>query len=136
MKRTILSLLIVMFFNSCTKKSQESCEAKVCTQMYATISVKFTVSSGNPLVVNDYYSKNLRTGKLMNATFVTDTINYKGYYYVVSDGNLKELNNSDKILVSAKHPVTNVLKQAEFTISGGECACHVAKMAGPDEVRF
>lgn len=104
--------------------------------MYATISVKFIDFNGKPLVVKDYQSKNLRTGKLMNASFATDTINYKGYYSVVSDENLKDLSNSDKVLVSAKHPVTNVLKQAEFTISGGECACHVGKIAGPDEIRF
>jgi hypothetical protein len=54
----------------------------------------------------------------------------------VTDANLKDLSDSDKVLVSAKHPVTNVLKQAEFTISGGECACHVGKIAGPDEIRF
>jgi hypothetical protein len=136
MKRIILAFLIIVFFNSCTEESQETCEARVCTQMYATLSVKFIDFNGKPVVVKNYQSKNLRTGKLLNATFVTDTINYKGYYYVVTDANLKDLSDSDKVLVSAKHPVTNVLKQAEFTISGGECACHVGKIAGPDEIRF
>ena len=135
MKRTILSLLTIILFNACSE-NKFSCENKVCTTSFASVNVEFLDSNGNPLIVKDYQSKNLRTGKLLTGTNAIDTISVKGIYIVASDGNLKELNSSDKILVSAKHPVTNVLKQAEFTISGGECSCHVAKIAGPDEIRF
>ena len=135
MKRTILSLLTVILLNACSK-NKLSCENKLCTEQFVSINVKFLDSNGNPLLIKDYQSQNVRTGKLLSSTSATDSVNEKGYYRVASDLNLKEFSTSDKILVSAKHPVTNVLKQAEFTISGGECACHVAKIAGPDEIRF
>jgi len=135
MKRTILSLFTVILFNACSE-NKLSCENKVCTEQFVSINVKFLDSNGNPLVVKDYQSQNVRTGKLLSSTSETDIINEKGYYRVASDLNLKELSSSDKILVSAKHTITDVLKQAEFTVSGGECECHILKIAGPDEVRF
>lgn len=136
MKRIILSFLIITLFDSCTEENEVSCEQKVCSMQYVSVNVKFMDSNGNPLIVKDYQSKNLRTGKLLTETNAIDTTFAKGIYTVANDSHLRELNSSDKVLVSAKHPVTNVLKQAEFTISGGECACHVAKIAGPDQVRF
>lgn len=136
MKHIILSFLTVILLLSSCSENELNCENKVCTHQFVSIGVKFTDYNGNPLIVKDYQSKNLRTGKLFTGTNTTDTIYAKGFYRVVSDGNLKELNSSDKVLVSAKHPITNVLKQAEYTISGGECACHVAKIAGPEEIRF
>ena len=135
MKRIILSLLTVILFNACSE-NKLICENKVCTEQFVSINVKFLDSNGNPLIVKDYQSQNVRTGKLLSSTSATDSVNEKGYYRVASDLNLKELSTSDKILVSAKHPITDVLKQAEFTVSGGECECHILKIAGPDEVRF
>ena len=136
MKRIILPFLASILFCACTENDELSCDEKVCTMQFESVNVKFIDSNGSPLIVKDYQSSNLRTGKFLSVTTAVDTIRAKGFYTVASDVNLKELNTSDKILVSSKHPVTNVLKQAEFTISGGECACHVGKIAGPDTIRF
>jgi len=104
--------------------------------MFATVRIKFLDSNGNPMVVKDYQAVNLRTNKLLRSTGEIDGVNAKGFYMVASDNNLSELAESEKILVSAKHPITNALKEVEFIISGGECACHVTKIAGTDEIRF
>lgn len=136
MKRILLYFLTVILLLSGCSEIELNCENKVCTAVFVSVSVKFLDSNGNSLIVKDYQSKNLRTGQLLNGANATDTTFAKGFYTVVSDGNLRELTSSDKVLVSAKHPVTNVLKQAEFTVSGGECACHVEKIAGPEEIRF
>ena len=135
MKLRLPFFLAIIILSSCSENIT-TCENKLCTEELVSVNVKFIDSNGNPLIVKDYESKNLRTGKLLKGANAIDTTIAKGFYAVASDGNLRELNSSDKVLISAKHPATNVLKQAEFTVSGGECECHVAKIAGPDEVKF
>jgi hypothetical protein len=43
--------------------------------------------------------------------------------------------DGDIIKVSATDPATNQTKSVNMKISGG-CNCHVAKISGPDTVKF
>jgi hypothetical protein len=135
MKKVSIILLLALAFISCNESTSD-CQNKVCTALFSSVNVKFIDTNGAPLIVNDYQSISLRTNKSLSSAGAVDPINFKGFYTVVDESELNELNTAERILVSAKHPTTNVLKQAEFTVSGGECACDVVKTAGPEEVRF
>lgn len=135
MRKILILFIIFLSFSSCSENTS-NCENKVCTDMFATVRIKFLDSNGNPMVVKDYQAVNLRTNKLLRSTGEIDSVNAKGFYMVASDNNLSELAESENILVSAKHPITNALKEEEFIISGGECACHISNISGPDEIRF
>ena len=135
MKRTLIISLLALALSSCNE-STSNCQEKVCTAAFSSVNVKFIDMDGTPLMVKDYQAISLRTNKSLSSAGAVDPINFKGVYIVVSESEINEISTSERILVSAKHPTTNVLKQAEFTVSGGECACDVVKTAGPEEIRF
>jgi hypothetical protein len=59
-----------------------------------------------------------------------------GYYIVATDNNKMDYStDGDIIKASATDPATNQTKTVNLKISGG-CNCHVAKISGPDTVKF
>ncbi len=135
MKKISILILTIFAFSSCDQ-SESNCEDKVCTTQFVSVKVKFTDTDGKPLIVNDYQSVNLRTGSMLKFTGAVDPVNFKGDYTVAHDGNDNELEGIERIMVSAKHPVTKVLKQAEFKVSMEDCDCHISKLSGPEEIQF
>lgn len=137
MKLFNLSLLGFVLLFSCSEKVTEAeCPAIMCTQEFRSVSVLFKDAAGNPTTVNDFKAVVRRTGKSIQAEPV-DTVNFKGYYPVVTDGHRKQLSTTgDTIDVSAVHPLTNQKKTAQFVVSGGRCACHIEKISGPEEITF
>ena len=101
------------------------------------VTVKFIDANGNPLEVKDFKVVNLRTNKDLTSSNYIDPINAKGNYLVVTDANTKDLSTKgDQIKVSARHPVNGTIREANFLVSGGECACHISKISGPEEIIF
>jgi hypothetical protein len=109
--KPILFLFSVMFCWSCNKAVKTSCENLICTMEFRAVGVKFIDANGRPLVVKDFKSINLRTGKEFTNLNNIDTVYFKGYYNIVTDANTNELaTEGDKIKVSARHPISGVLK--------------------------
>lgn len=135
MKPILFCLTICLLF-SCTS-NKNNCDNKICTEEFRTVGVKFLNANGQAIIVKDFQSVYLKTNQPVSFLIPPDTTYAKGFYMVASDANLKELaSNGDKILVSAKHPATNVVKQAEFVVAGGDCACHISKISGPETIVF
>ena len=136
MKKISILILTIFAFSSC-EESEENLtnrEDRVCTALFTSVKVKFIDTDGTPLIVKDYHSVNMQTNSMLKFTGAVDTINQKGVYTVASELNATELKGEGRILVSAKHPVTKVLKQAEFKV--GMDFCDISKVSGPDEIRF
>ena len=135
--KPLLCIILVLFLGSCHNVEQAPCENLICTQEFRMITVKFTDTNGEPLLVKDFKSINLRTNKPLTSSNIDATIFTKGVYIVATDTNLSDLSNEgDRIKVSATHPTNGTLKEAEFVISGGICNCHVSKISGPEVVSF
>ncbi|TKC00629.1 hypothetical protein [Pedobacter cryophilus] len=135
--KTLCCFITVIMFWSCNKPEEINCENLICTQEFRIVNVKFIDALGNAIEVKDFKSLNLRTNKDLTSSNYVDPINAKGYYTVVTDANTKDLSSKgDYIRVSAKHPVNGTIKEVDFVVSGGECACHISKISGPEEIVF
>lgn len=131
--KNILFIAIALLLFSCEEK-QEFCESKICTEIFVSVGVKYVDAQGKPLAVKNFEAFNLRTNKALNNSQL-DGLNGNGYYTVASDLDLNNLSyDGDRIRVTATHPETGNTKQIEMVISGGKCACHIAKISGPEEV--
>jgi len=103
---------------------------------YRSVSVKFVDTEGKPVRVKNYTSINQRTNASMLKGFVPDTVGANGVVLVASDANIADVSEvGDSIIVSGVHP-SDAKKsvRAAFFIKGGECACHITKISGPQEV--
>lgn len=135
--KPLLCIILALLLGSCHSEEQAPCENLVCTQEFRTITMKFTDTNGDPLLVKDFKSINLRTNKELSSTNNDATIFTKGVYIVASDINLRDLSNEgDHIKISATHPTNGTLKVADFVVSGGTCNCHVSKISGPEIISF
>ena len=142
MKRIILPFLASILFWACTENEELSCDEKVCTMQFESVKVKFIDADGNALVVKDFSAYNSRTKKpISNLNTSLDTIYQKGYYEIANDLNKSELSpEGDEIIVTAKHPKTNVEKTAKFVVAGSISPCvscsHISKISGPEIINF
>ena len=134
--RIKVSMLCLSLFLVCGCSLDNSDCASMCTTDFRYVTVKFSNSSGQPVVVDGYKAVNLRTG-LTIQTPQPDTTHFKGTYIVASDANIVHLSASgDTIEVTAVNPKTAEEKSARFVVSGGECNCHITKLAGPSQIVF
>ncbi|HEY0771503.1 MAG TPA: hypothetical protein VGD31_14350 [Sphingobacteriaceae bacterium] len=132
-KFTVL-LSVLLYLSGCSLDNSD-CSA-MCTTDFRYVTIKFSNSAGQPVVVNGYKSVNLRTG-LQLQTPPPDTVHFKGIYIVASDSNILQLSTAgDTIQVHARDPKTDTEKTARFVVAGGECKCHITKKSGPEEIIF
>ena len=123
-----------MILASCATTDVSECGEMICTQEFRMVTVRFSDESGRPVIVKNFSSKNMRTGR---STVQNNDLIDQGNYVLASDADRKDLSESgDIILVSATNPKTNITKEAEFVVSGGLCACHINKISGPDKISF
>ena len=137
MKALISILLPVVLFSACSNSStkQTSCGSRACTDIFASIDISFTNSSGAPLIVKSYSVIDTRTNAAIKES--GDIITNPGTYVVVDDSYLKYLSaDGDNLQVSATDSLTNQTKTTIIKVSGGQCACHVTKISGADTVAF
>ena len=135
-KKLIILFVVAASLASCDKvKPRTPCGPQVCTDVFATIGVHYFDKTGKLLVVTDFTVFNVTSNKLLHPGMPSiDTIT--GDYVVASDYNKMDYStDGDVIKVSATDPSTNQTKTVNFKISGG-CNCHVAKISGPDTVKF
>ncbi|HTK20266.1 MAG TPA: hypothetical protein VL442_12150 [Mucilaginibacter sp.] len=133
--------LIVLFaaavsLASCDKvKPKTPCGPQVCTDLFASVGIHYIDNTGKPIAVNNFTVFNVTSNKPLHPGYISDLL-VLGYYIVATDNNKMDYStDGDDIKVSATDPVTNQTKIVDLKISGS-CNCHVAKISGPDTVKF
>lgn len=138
-KKTIIPLfgIGIMLLTACSKKDSSDCENKICDESFATVIVKFVNKNGDGVAVKNYSSVNQRTGDTLSTSSDSDIYFEAGIYRVVSDNNLRKLSEEgDDIKVSGTLAESGQTKSAIIKIKGGNCACHISKVSGPEQIKF
>jgi hypothetical protein len=138
MKKPLLFLLLMVIYSACSKKTHQNaaapCNPGMCTMMFATIGINFVDKAGNAVAVKDFKAVNLRTNKNIQTEATPASGENSGFHVIATDGNMKEFTNEgDEVKVTGTNAATNQIQSITVKITGG-CACHVAKVAGPDKV--
>lgn len=102
--------------------------------MFASVPVKFVDANGQLAAVKNYKAVNLRTKEDITHQ---DNSNITGSFFAVADdSDLKKLTEAgDDIEVTATDSASNKQVNGIIKVSGGECACHVARVSGPEEIK-
>ena len=130
-------LVLVLLFSACRENQQKpGCAIQVCTDIFATITIKFLDKDGNQITVNNYTAVDQRTNVVLHDNKILVPGAYPPYYDLADDSDLKKLSTEgDDILITGTDPVTGQTKTAVVKIAGG-CTCHVTKVSGPDAITF
>lgn len=138
-KKLLLVLVIAISLSACKKNAKKSgCDAnQICSAQFVSFGVTFTDNQGKPTIVEEYSLKNLNTGKPVTRIPTSAIIDYvAGFVLVANDGIKSEFSvNGDDVEITAKSKATGQVKKVIVKVSGG-CNCHVAKLSGPDTVKF
>ncbi|RYD76031.1 MAG: hypothetical protein EOP53_15450 [Sphingobacteriales bacterium] len=130
-------LLFIPLVNTCNQASQQQaqkCPEKACTMMFASIPVKFVDNNGQPAAVKNYKAVNLRTKE--DITHQDNSNTTGSFFAVADDSDLKKLTEAgDDIEVTATDSASNKQVSGIIKVSGGVCACHVARISGPEEIK-
>ncbi|GAA4328132.1 hypothetical protein GCM10023149_32000 [Mucilaginibacter gynuensis] len=102
--------------------------------IFASVPVSYVDNAGKPAAVKNYKVINLRTKEDIthadnrNITATTFTI--------ADDSDLKRISEAgDDILLTATDSATNKQLRDTVKIAGGVCACHVARISGPEQIK-
>ncbi len=133
MKTLLYTLLLPVLLYSCTAAKTQDCGQVMCTQEFRQVNVSFKDQAGNPVAVTNFKAVIQRTGK---ETAPGDAMpGTTGSYRVASDSDVRSLTESgDTIIVTATNPKNNTQITETFVITGGACACHIAKKSGPEAI--
>lgn len=137
-KKTAWLLLIALSVLSCKKnKTKTDCMDKMCTYEFRSVGFRFMNNKGEGAEVKDFSVINQRTGeKVMANSSMTSNL-VKGAFIIADDGNVRSLSEQgDNLKITGTSVQTNQTKSAVMKVSGGECACHIAKLSGPDQIAF
>ena len=137
-KKTAWLLLIALGALSCTKnKTKNDCLDKMCTYEYRSVVFRFMDNKGEGAEVKDFSVINQRTGEKVMANARTSGNFVKGAFVVVGDENIRSLSEQgDNLKITGTSVQSNQTKSAVIKVSGGECACHIDKLSGPDQIAF
>jgi len=137
MKKITLVLLIGLGLLSCKKKTTSECDDKMCTYEFRSVVFRFLDNKGEGAEVKDFSVINQRTGAKVTANSSATSSLIKGAFVIVDDGNTRSLSEAgDNLKITGTSVQTNQTKSATIKVSGGECACHIGKLSGPDQVAF
>ena len=135
-KNSLFLLLFSLLLASACKNNQKNsaCGTQVCTDLFAEVTVTFHNNTDTPINIQNLTVTDQRTGAVVvNQLPSTAT----GTYVIASDSNLKLLSAAgDNLLVTATDPATGQALTFTEKVTGGTCACHVAKVSGPEIVTF
>jgi hypothetical protein len=135
-KKLIILFVAAASLASCNKTKQKTpCGTQICTDLFATVGINYADNAGKPIAVTNFTVFNVSSNKQLTPGYNVGLLVY-GHYIVATDNNKMDYStDGDIIKVSATDPVTNQTKAVNMKISGG-CNCHVAKISGPDTVKF
>lgn len=128
--------VLVLLLTACDKTDNSNCENRICDESFATLVVKFVDKNGVGVAVNNYSAVNQRRGDTLSVA--TSDVNFEtGIYVVVNDLHIRKLSESgDDIKVSGTYTKGSQTKSAIIKVKGGNCACHISKVDGPEQIKF
>jgi len=137
-RKTALLLLIGLSALSCKKnRTKSDCADKMCTNEFRSVVFRFMDNKGEGAEVKDFSVINQRTGEKVAANSSTNSNLVKGAFIIVDDGNVRTLSEQgDNLKITGTSVQTNQTRSAVLKVNGGECACHIEKLSGPDQVAF
>jgi hypothetical protein len=134
-KLILLALLSVAACKSQKKSSNNGCEAVMCTQEFKMIPVKLISTSGKEVNFKSYKIMEVATGKeVKNNNDLPNTGENANTLIIADDSHLRQFAEKGTDLQLQITRADDKVVKADFKISGGKCACHVAKLTGPDQV--
>lgn len=138
MKKITFALLVGITLLTCKKnKTTSDYGDKICTEEFASIMIKFVDNKGTGVDVKDFDVINQRTGKRIMANSSISSSTTRGVFIVVDDQNKLDLSEQgDELKITGTSLDTQQTKSVIIKVSGGKCACHIAKISGPDQVAF
>lgn len=138
MKKITFALLVGITLLTCKKnKTTSDCGDKICTEEFASIMINFVDNKGTGVDVKDFDVINQRTGKRIMANSSISSSTTRGVFIVVDDQNKLDLSEQgDELKITGTSLDTQQTKSVIIKVSGGKCACHIAKISGPDQVAF
>lgn len=138
MKNLILALFMGSALLSCKKKTADSaCGNKMCTQEFRSIVIRFVDNKAIGTEIKDLSVVNQRTGEKVYANSATTANLTIGAHIVVDDGNTKSLSEEgDDLKITGTSVATKQTKSAVIKVQGGNCACHINKVSGPEQITF
>lgn len=115
--------------------SANGCEAVMCTDDFQMIPVKLLTTSGNAVNFKSYKIIETATGKeIKNNTDLPNTGENANTLIVADDSHRRNFAESGTNLQLQVTRSDDKVIKTDFKISGGKCACHVAKLSGPDQI--
>jgi len=135
-KKLIILFVAAVSLGSCHKTQKKTpCGPRVCTDLFASVGIHYADNAGKPIAVTNFTVFDVTSNKELHPGYVGGLL-VLGYYIVATDNNKMDYStDGDIIKASAIDPATNQTKTVNLKISGG-CNCHVAKISGPDTVKF
>lgn len=135
-KKLIILFAVAVSLASCNKTQKKTpCGPQVCTDLFASVGIHYADNTGKPIAVTDFKVFNVTSNKQLQPGYNVGVLVY-GFYIVATDNNKMDYStDGDIVKVSATDPATNQTKEVNLKISGG-CNCHVARLSGPDMVKF
>jgi hypothetical protein len=100
--------------------------------------IVYSNNNGDAAQVKDVTIINLRTGKTITPPLYPPAANFvAGFVLIASDGTKDEYSaEGDDVSITATSVTTGQVKKAIIKVSGGGCNCHIAKVSGPETVKF
>jgi len=126
----------VILLAACDKTDNSNCQDKICDESFATLVVKFVDKNGEGVAVDNYSAVNQRTGDTLSVA-TSDINSETGIYIVASDRHISKLSESgDSVKVTGTYTKSAQTKSAIIKVKGGNCACHISKIDGPEQIKF
>ncbi|MDT3401649.1 hypothetical protein [Mucilaginibacter terrae] len=135
-----IKLLLTGFLFLTACKSQKSpldtgCPTVMCTEEFKMIPVKLISSSGKSTDFKSYKIMETASGKEIKLNNdLPNTADNAKTLIVADDSQLRNFTEKGTDLQLLITRTDDKIVKANYKISGGKCACHVAKLNGPDQV--
>lgn len=134
-KLIVTGLLFLAACKSQKPGSDAGCPTIMCTQEFKMIPVKLISTSGKPTDFKSYKIIETATGKEIKLNNdLPNTADNAKTLIVADDSQLRNFAEKGTDLQLQVTRTDDKVVKANFKISGGKCACHVAKLDGPDQV--
>ncbi len=131
-------LLVIIFIQGCKSagelvEEEAPCPTVACTLEFRQLSVQFVNVAGQQVPVRNVEATFKESKKVIPGIVKNEF----GYYIIADDLDKKIFSEKgDVIIVQAVDLNSAKTISSEFVISGGRCACHIAKISGNENILF
>ena len=114
------------------EETKTKCGSIMCTDEFIMVPVRLIATKSSTIEFKSYKVINLANGKeVKTKDIIKDN---PATLVIADDGNRKQFPEKGQDLQLQVTRKDGRVVNASYKIGGGPCACHVAKLAGPDQV--